>query len=179
MTTLLTNARPSTTTWMFVAVLTHETECQRPSLSAGPAMSSAYLEPLKPQDAWPVGWYSILNSPPAVVYWPLRIRSQSGVAGLEVVFSRSVTVRLAEPGLRSERDGTVTWLLPENRYARPRKPAWLIFTPESEPLCPPTESTIVVPDVSSMCQSATVFAAKASGAATAPATHARAGTRTR
>src|SRR5581483_6003480 len=64
----LVNARPSTTTLIAEDVFTHWTVCHCPSLIAGPATSSAYpLEPLKPHEAWPVGWYSILYSPPAVV----------------------------------------------------------------------------------------------------------------
>ena len=65
-----------------VAVFTHWTVCQAPSSSAGPAMISLEpCDPMKPHDACPVGWYSTLNSPPALVKRPLRIRSQSGVAG--------------------------------------------------------------------------------------------------
>ena len=63
---------------------------------------------MKPHDACPEGWYSILNSPPLVVYVPLRIRSQSGLAGALVVLRWMVTVKFALPGLRSLEDGTET-----------------------------------------------------------------------
>src|SRR4051812_23578927 len=105
------NVWPSTMTWIAEDVLRHETVCHRPSFSDGPPASSAYAdEPLKPHDACPVGWYSIFHSPPAVVYWPLRKRSQSGVAGALVVFMWIVTVSVWLPGLRSDAVGTVTVL---------------------------------------------------------------------
>src|SRR3954469_18703764 len=98
---------PSTTSWIADDVFLHETACQRPSFSDGPAMSSEEAdEPLTPDEACPLGWYSIFHSPPAVVYWPLRNRSQSGVAGAVVVFMWMVTVSVWLPGCRSGTLGT-------------------------------------------------------------------------
>src|SRR3954453_16714796 len=95
------------------AVFVHATVCQRPSLSAGPAISSLVPpEPTKPHEAWPDGWYSTLYSPPAVVKSPLRMRSQSGVAGTSVAFRWMVIVKFAGPGLRAAADGTDTKPLP-------------------------------------------------------------------
>src|SRR5207244_7025257 len=69
---------PSTISLIVEAVFTHWTVCHLPSSRAGPAISSLWsTEPLKPHEACPEGWYSILNSPPMVVALPLRIRSQS------------------------------------------------------------------------------------------------------
>src|SRR3954464_4319018 len=105
-------ALPSTTTEIADAVLTHCTVCQRPSLIDAVENTSPYLLPLKPHDGAPLGWYSILNSPPGVVYWPLRMRSQSGVFGALVALTRMVTLRFAAPALRSFLVGTVTCALP-------------------------------------------------------------------
>src|SRR3954467_4578603 len=81
------NVWPSMITWICDDVLRHDTVCHWPFFSDGPAASSEKPpEPLKPHEARPLGWSSIVHSPPEVVYWPLRNRSQSGFAGALVVF---------------------------------------------------------------------------------------------
>jgi hypothetical protein len=70
----IVNGCPSTTSTIDDAVFVHWIVCQRPSLSAGPAISSREpAEPTKPHEACPEGWYSTLYSPPVVVKSPLRI----------------------------------------------------------------------------------------------------------
>src|SRR5713226_6494088 len=101
------NVCPSTTTLIAAEVFTHWTVCHVPSSRAGPAISSLWsTEPLKPHDACPDGWYSILNSPPMVVDLPFRSRSQSGVAGALVVLRWMVMVMFELPGFRSLAVGT-------------------------------------------------------------------------
>src|ERR671931_1745064 len=85
---------------------------------------------------------------------PLRIRSQSGRAGGSVVLGWIVSVSFLRPGLSARAEGTETMLL-VNPYALPPNPGTPSWTPNSLPLWPPTESTITLPEVSSMCQSAT------------------------
>src|SRR4051812_20794397 len=64
-----------------------------------------------------------------------------------------VTVIVALPGFRSDEVGTVTVLRvnPKAVRLKPGTPSRMLL---SVPLWPPAESTIVVPDVSSMCHSA-------------------------
>src|SRR4051794_2537386 len=147
---------PSTTRLIEAAVLAPWTVCQAPSFSPGPAMSSFEpADPTNPQEAWPVGWYSTLNSPPTVVKRPLRMRSQSGVAGTLVVFRWIVTVRSAAPGLSAAAVGTDTKPEPLKPNAVPANPGAPTVTPLSVPSWPPTASCMTVPEVSSMCHSAT------------------------
>src|SRR3989442_11710152 len=83
------------------------------------------------------------------------MRSQSGVAGALVVLRWMVTVRVEVPGFRSLADGTETYELdPLKPNAVPRYPGCPSVTECRVPVWFPTESCIVVPEVSSMCQSA-------------------------
>src|SRR5205085_619721 len=64
---------------------------------------------------------------------------------------------MALPGLRSGADGTVTELeVPLKPYDFPLKPGSPSWIEWRVPLWVPTESYITVPEVSSMCQRATV-----------------------
>src|SRR6478736_29420 len=151
----LANVVPSTMSWMPDAVRTQVTVCHAPLFRAGPAISSFEpAEPMNPQEAWPVGCYSTLNSPPALSKRPLRIRSQSGVAGALVVLRWIVIVSVADPGFSAAADGTERNprvkpnAVPEN----PGTPTATLFR---VPSCPPTASCITVPEVSSMCHWAT------------------------
>src|SRR3954470_716427 len=139
-----------------VAVFTHWTVCHWPSFSAGPAISSRVPpDPTKPHEACPEGWYSTLYSPPAVVKSPLRMRSQSGVAGGLGGRRRVGIVRVAVPGFSGGADGTETNAEPLNANAVPANPGAPTVTAFSVPSWPPTASCMTVPAVSSMCQSAT------------------------
>src|SRR3954453_10131090 len=97
-------------------------------------------DPTNPQEAWPVGWYSTLNSPPTVVKRPFRMMSQSGVAGALVVLRWIVIVRSASPGLSAAADGTDTNPAPANPKAVPANPGTPGVTALSAPSCPPTAS---------------------------------------
>src|SRR4051812_31438014 len=66
-----------------------------------------------------------------------------------------VIVTVAGPGVRSLAEGTDAELEPGKPNAGPAKPGRPSWTENSVPSWPATESCMTVPDVSSMCHSAT------------------------